>query len=321
VNAATIIARLLTALTVFTLALAACGGGSKDDDGTIVIGDTDFTPVIATSEQVVGPNRFVVGIFDRNSTPVVDANVHLKFFDLSGQTAVQTFEADAPSVVPARDAGLTEQVVHTHSDGAKHVHVNAGDDVGVYVTTVTFDRAGNWGVEVAVDSQKPKLKGSLRIGFNVIDKGITPAIGAPAPRSKNRTAADVKDLAEIDSSANPTPDLHQTTIADAISSGRPALVLFAVPGFCDSRFCGPEYEIMKKLYPKYQGRAAFIHVEFYKNPGGPERVPADAVPEWSLRTEPWFFVIDSRGIITAKFEGPTSLKELEEALQKVTSGR
>jgi hypothetical protein len=41
------------------------------------------------------------------------------------------------------------------------------------------------------------------------------------------------------------------------------------------------------------------------------------VKEWGLRTEPWFFLIDSRGTIAAKFEGPTSLQELDEALSKV----
>jgi hypothetical protein len=74
---------------------------------------------------------------------------------------------------------------------------------------------------------------------------------------------------------------------------------------------------MRKLYPKYKDKAEFIHVEFYKNPGSPNRVPSDTVAEWNLRSEPWFFVIDSKGIITAKFEGPTSLQELDDAVSAV----
>ena len=233
--------------------LAGCGGGEDEDPNTIIVKPQDFTPVIATSEQVVGPNRFVVGLLDKNNAPIVDAKVHLTFFDLGGQAAVRKSETDAQSVVPARDAGLTEQVSHTHSDGTKHVHVNAGDDVGVYVANVTFEKVGNWGVEVSVDSSKPKLKGSQRIAFNVIEKGVTPLVGSPAPRTRNLTAADVADITEIDSSASPAPELHQTTIADAIAAGRPALVLFAVPGFCDSRFCGPEYEIYEEAVPEVSG--------------------------------------------------------------------
>jgi hypothetical protein len=111
--------------------------------------------------------------------------------------------------------------------------------------------------------------------------------------------------------------MHTSTIADAIAAGRPALVLFAVPGYCESRLCGPELEIMRKLYPLYRERVEFIHVEFYKDPGSPERVPVDTVREWNLRSEPWFFLIDSKGSIAAKFEGPVSLQELDEALKAV----
>ena len=95
------------------------------------------------------------------------------------------------------------------------------------------------------------------------------------------------------------------------------VVLFAVPGFCESRLCGPELEIMRKLYPQYRNRVEFIHVEFYKNPGNPERIPSDTVVEWKLRSEPWFFLIDSKGMIAAKYEGPVSLQELDEALKAV----
>jgi len=47
-------------------------------------------------------------------------------------------------------------------------------------------------------------------------------------------------------------------------------------------------------------------------------VPADAVTEWKLLSEPYLFVLDRGGVITAKFEGPVSLAELDAALAKVT---
>ena len=39
--------------------------------------------------------------------------------------------------------------------------------------------------------------------------------------------------------------------------------------------------------------------------------------EWNLQTEPWIFVVDGRGMIRAKFEGLTTVRELEVALQQV----
>jgi len=310
------------ALLAGWLLAAACGGSNKNAGFSSVIevgGDAKVTPVIANSELVVGLNRFVLGILGPDGAPIVDAKVHLKFYFLKGDTAFLKSEMDAVSRVPAREAGVSEEEVQVLPDGTKHVQINVGEDVGVYTAQVTFDSAGYWGVEALVDSSKPKVKATVRPRFDVLEKGATPAVGSPAPGSRNLTVNDVTDLSQIDSSANPSPELHTSTIADAIAAGKPTLVLFAVPGYCESRFCGPELAIMRKLHPKYAARAEFIHVEFYTNPSSPNRTPVAAVIEWNLRSEPWFFVIDSTGRIRAKFEGPTTMDELDQALQQVTS--
>lgn len=307
----------LSLVAVLALAAAACGGDGTKFPEVVTIGEGDVLPVLASSELTVGENRFVLGLLDAESRPIVDAKVHLTFYDLGDGQERKRFEAEAASRVPARDAGLSEVIQHVHADGSVHRHFNAGDEVGVYTAVVNFDRAGWWGVEIRLESEAPKLKRTLRPRFMVLAQGQTPAIGAPAPRTRNRTVADVADLSLIDSSATPSPEMHTTTVADAIAAGRPVLVLFAVPGFCTSRFCGPEMEIMRKLYPRYRERVEFIHVEFYERPGDPNSPLAPGVAEWNLRTEPWFFVIDAQGRVAAKFEGPTSMQELEEALRKV----
>jgi hypothetical protein len=309
--------RKFLALPFAGLLLAACGGGKGGSTQVTTVKNADWTPLILTTEQVVGENRFVIGILDKNNVPVVDAKVDLKFYDLNSGQAVLKADTAAPSRVPARDANLPEQIKVTNPDGSTRIQVNQTDAVGYYITNVSFDEPGNWGVEVNLDSQKPKLKGTQRISFNVIPQSITPAVGSPAPRSRNRTVRDVQDISEIDSSADPSPEMHTSTIADAIAAGRPVLVLFAAPGFCTSALCGPEYAIMKRLYGQYKDRVEFIHVEFYNNPGSPDRTPVDVAQEWHLQTEPWFFVIDSHGIISAKFEGPATVDELQQALQKV----
>lgn len=276
-----------------------------------------MTPVIASSELVVGRNRFVLGLLDKDNRPIVDARVNMRFFDLNGEQAVERFQAEGVSIVPARDAGIEEQIVHIHADGTRHVHLNVSEEVGVYTAWVEFDRPGTWGVVVTVQSKDGRLRAEVRPRFTVLAAGQTPALGQPAPQSRQPLLGDVASIEEIDSSAKPEPAFHRITIADAIASGKPALVLFAVPGFCESRFCGPEYEIMKQLLQRYQDRVHFIHVEFYKNPGRPDRTVADAAREWNLRTEPWFFLIDGSGRVAEKFEGPTSLAELEDAIRSL----
>ena len=314
-------------LLVLPFLLAACSSGSDGssaDDApvfseVVVIGESDFTPIIANSEIAVGPNRLAFGIVDAEGLLVVDAKVTLTFYDLNDGQEVKILEIEAVSRVPARDAGIEEVIQHTHADGSGHVHVNASEQIGVYTANVTFDRAGIFGVVIEVEIDDPKASASLQSRFNVLEVGVTPAIGSSAPLTRNLTVADVDDLAVIDSSAEPSPDMHRTTIADAIASGKPTLVLFAAPGYCVSQLCGPEFEIMRKLFLEYGDRAEFIHVEFFKDPGTPEQTPVDAVAEWNLQSEPWFFLIDSEGLIVAKFEGPTSLKELQEVLEEITS--
>ena len=312
--------RLLFAPLLLALLLAGCSGSEEKFPKVITITDDQVQPIIANSEIVVGLNRLVLGIIGPEGRLLIDAKVHLVFYELATSGAIQRFETDAVSSVPARDAGVTEQVEHIHADASRHTHLNAGEDVGFYSALVNLDKPGDWGVEMQVVSQNPPFNGKLLPRFNVIERGSTPAVGSAAPKTVNRTVKDVADLAQIDSSAKPSPEMHTTTVAAAIEAGKPALVLFAVPGFCESRLCGPELEIMRKLLPKYQSKAEFIHIEFYENPGASARVPVQAVVDWNLRSEPWFFVIDAKGLIAAKFEGPASLQELEEALQKVVAG-
>jgi hypothetical protein len=114
--------------------------------------------------------------------------------------------------------------------------------------------------------------------------------------------------------------MHQMTIADAVTSGRPTLIVFATPAFCVTRVCGPTKQMVDQLYPQYKDEVNFIHVEPYElEPArsGEGLIPVPAVGEWGLPTEPWAFIIDKEGNVAAKFEGIVAPSELEEALQNV----
>ena len=274
-----------------------------------------FQVVPANAELLVGRNRFVLGVLDgRTGAPLPDAKVHFRFFELQGDQGTLRSEADATFRAPARDAGLATAVAHRHADGSLHQHANAEADVGVYTADVDFDKPGKWGVEAQIQASDGR-QGVVRIGVDVGTTTKTPLPGQPAPRSRQPTIRDVRDISQIDSSAEPNPALHDMTIADAIASGKPTLVLFASPGFCASRICGPSQKIVEKLMPKYAGRVNFIHVEVYKDFA--KLTPSDTFEEWNLRSEPWFFIIDGKGIISARFDGPTTMDELDAALSQV----
>jgi hypothetical protein len=305
----------LAVLVTATL-LAACGGsGGATTSRQTATPAEGFSPVVASAEVLVGRNRFALGILDnRTGAPLPDARVRLRFFELHGNEGTLRFETDATFRAPGRDAGLAPVIPHRHADGTIHPHANVEADVGVYTAEVMFDKPGPWGVEALITA-KDGRQGAVRASFDVAATTQTPLPGQPAPRSRQPTIRDVKDIAEIDSSAEPDPALHDLTIADAIASGKPTLVVFATPGFCSSRVCGPSVEIVRKLMPRYAGRVNFIHVEVYKD--FRKLTPSDTFEEWHLRSEPWFFIIDGGGIIAARFDGPTTLAELDAALAQV----
>jgi hypothetical protein len=155
----------------------------------------------------------------------------------------------------------------------------------------------------------------VRLAVTVEEAAATPAVGSAAPRSRNLIASDVKDLRQIDTSQRPDPRLHQFRIADAIKQGKPQLIVFATPQFCTSRMCGPVVDIVRTLLPIYGKRVAFTHQEIWQDFA--DKKLFSTVEEWGLRSEPWIFVVDGRGIIRAKFEGLVTVQELEAALQQV----
>jgi hypothetical protein len=135
-----------------------------------------------------------------------------------------------------------------------------------------------------------------------------------------QTLRDVGDISEIDSSSPPRTAMHELTIAEAIDSGRPTVVAFATPAFCQSRVCGPFMDtVVDPLFQRYGDRVNFVHVEPYvlgKARQG-QLVPIPAAEEWGLQTEPWLFIIDRQGRVAAKLEAIVALDEVEPVLERV----
>jgi hypothetical protein len=163
--------------------------------------------------------------------------------------------------------------------------------------------------------------------FEVLASSDIPAVGDPAPRTRQSLAGDpTVDPKSIDSRAGgdtpiPDPDLHDITVADAIAAGRPVMVVVSTPTFCVSRFCGPITDSVQQLALEYGDRMEFIHVEVWQDFAANELNPAAV--EWIAPTpeadggEPWVFVIDADGIIVDRFDNVASDAELLNAVESV----
>lgn len=295
-----------------------------------------YTPVIASSDLAVGSNRMVVGLLDPEGQPIVGGQLHLRIycFTDSGEE-ITKLETDAEPIK------ILKTYTHTHDDGTVESH-SAGE-LAVHVASVTFDTPGKWGLEATGTVDGSQIQGQP-VTFSVREEPESPAIGAPAPRSIQKTLADVPDIRELDTSETPIPEQHDKTIVEAVTSGRPTVIAFATPAFCTSQLCGPAKEIFDATYERYKGQANFVHVEPYfleearagtalcpipimnreyaANPQeGCPTVPADELPlpeqSWNLSTEPWVFVVDKDGNVSAKFEAAFSEQELDQAIQAV----
>jgi hypothetical protein len=187
----------------------------------------------------------------------------------------------------------------------------------VYVVHQTFDKPGFY--SAIVQARKDSLSTTTTAAFQVLASDPTPAVGTPAPRSRNPTKDQVTDISTIDTGV-PPDDMHYISVADAIAAHHPVVIYFGSPGFCRSRTCGPEADVVKALEAKYRSRGIdFVHIETYKGgrPDNPDTTKATTSPwfdEWHLTSDPWVFVVNANGNVAAKFDGPTAPREIDPAL-------
>jgi hypothetical protein len=173
---------------------------------------------------------------------------------------------------------------------------------------VTFDQAGTWQVTARADVSGVGAT-EITAAFPVLASPALPAPGQRALKTENLTI-DSKDEppGAIDSRAVtdgviPDKDLHRSTIAEAIQQHRPALVVFATPVYCTSRFCGPVVDAVEKLSQRYADRAAFIHIEIYHDQ--PKNEINQAAADWLFRNddlhEPWLYLVGADGKIVDRW--------------------
>jgi len=305
------------ALAALALVAAACKGddGGSPDDGqvcdfreSVALGEGDLFPVLNNSSLAVGDNRLSLAFFDESDAAVLDADVSLRICDLTGEEPVLASEAEA-DYIPVELFYIDEQ-----SGKEKRIVANAG----VYVTNVSFDQAGDWGLEatLAIDGEETDL---IPFQFTVLEESPEPAVGDPAPPSEQVLLSEVDDISEIDSSFPPHPEMHGITVADALELGKPTVLFIGTPAFCESRTCGPVMEtVMDPLYDEYSEDVTLIHVEPFQLKElreGTARIPVQTTEDWGLRSEPWIFVIDSEGLVAGKFEGVTGLEEVRAVVE------
>lgn len=276
--------------------------GQASSDGQLI-------PLVVAVQLVAGPpSRFLYTIADPANpfvpTAAADITTQVSFFALARDPA------NAVATVPG-------------------TFLDSGTGVGLYHLTTTFDCWGAWGMELT--AALPSGPVTTRAIFDVLERGSTPAIGMPAPRSESLTATTPEGIAAISTDTSPDPDLYRLSIAQAVGSGRPTYIVFATPAFCQTATCGPTLDVVKTVVPEYKDRVDFIHVEPYLlhqteaglqlllDADGRLQVVQPAL-DYGLPLEPYQFLADGAGIVRAKFQGIAGADEIRAALDEVLAG-
>ena len=134
-----------------------------------------------------------------------------------------------------------------------------------------------------------------------------------------KSAADVGgNLRMISSAPHPNPAFYHQTLAQALATGKPTMLLFATPLFCQTRLCGPSYDVMDHLQQRYGSALNYVHVEVYTglpNPAETNWQLDPAMAAFGLQTEPWLFLIDKTGTIVYRVEGLFTEGEIDQHLK------
>jgi len=309
-------ALVLCAVLLAGLTAACSSGGTK---GSAAQGKGSLAVEVASYDLAAGPPaRFIAGLLNADQQLVGFGTVTMQFAFLGTE---QASTASTPVGGPTTATFLPIPGTTVPSPPPPDPVVVAGVDRGVYAAQFGFDRPGFWQVEVTARIAGKQQRGTG--AFAVADHHHLPAPGDAALDTSNLTMASTDvPKAAIDSRAGtsgevPDPELHSTTIAAALAAKRPAVVVFATPVYCVSRFCGPVTDLVDDLSKANADRASFIHVEIYKNfesQNDADRLNT-AAADWLFRdedlTEPWVFVIGADGRIAARFDNVATAAELE----------
>ena len=292
---------LLFLTPLLLLLIAACSSGSDDPiiSSEQEAGGPEYSGIIITTDMAVGLNRILFGVTNREGMPVLGT----------------TSDVGAYFLVPNQD---TREL----KDSATARFVTWPTIVGgVFAAEFDLDVAGFYEIDInfTANDGTPIF---AQTSFIVKEEPSSPAIGSPAPASVTHTAAGTDDISHITSSTEPDLDLYELSVHEALEQGKPLVIVFATPAFCVSATCGPQVGELSKVKESVGDRANYVHVEVFEDPhliegNRPTGGLVPAVDEWGLTTEPWTFIIDSQGLVQAKFEQFTTAEEIEARLLEI----
>ncbi len=250
---------------------------------------------------------FVAGSSNRLAFGAIDDEGQLVF----GKSAVYVADsagdkARGPYPAPA-DPLVTEPAFRS-----KQAATETDPFAAVYAAEVPFKRRGNHVVLTVTESGDYFLAATGAVVVRTPAQDEVPAVGERAPEVKTDTLSSAGGNVTAIDTREPPSDMHERSF-DEVVGRRPVALLFATPQLCQSRVCGPVVDVALQLKRNYGDRVEFIHQEVYRD-NDPNKGVRDPLRQFNLPTEPWLFVVNRKGEVTARLEGSFGLTSFEQAL-------
>jgi hypothetical protein len=263
------------------------------------IGSGATQAAMAGSQYDVGTDRVAFGVIDQQGQAVY------------GPTAVYVARtprgrARGPYVAPA-DVLLTQPRYRS-----KQAATDQDPFAAVYAARVPLPKPGRWTLLLVTRRGGRMIATPAALKVSAKSADPIPQVGQQAPHVQTDTLADAKgDVSQIDT-RQPPSDMHAVSFADVVGK-KPVALLFSTPQLCQSRVCGPVTDIALQMKARYGDRMTFIHQEVYKD-NNPSKGLREPLLEFHLRSEPWLFVVNRTGKITARLEGSFGVHAFEQAI-------
>jgi hypothetical protein len=276
----------------------AAGGKTLQEVAEEVRGGGTVEAGLATSVFTVGDNRLAFGVIDDQGQFVY------------GKTAVYVAPtpedpAEGPFLAPA-DVLVTEGRYRSRQAAEE-----SDPFAAVYAADVPFEKQGTWSILTVTLGEGGLVAAPAQV--EVKGEDAIPAVGERAPRVATDTLETASGNIEAIDTRVPPSDMHERSF-DEVLGEKPVALLFATPQLCQSRVCGPVTDVALQLRSEYGDRMEFIHQEVYVD-NDPQKGLREPLNEFRLPTEPWLFVVDAKGRVTARLEGSFGLGAFEDAIK------
>lgn len=302
--------------------------------GEIVKGADGHSELVVSPAALVyhrGENRVPFGIFHADRSQVDDAKVALYVAKVptvqgGGGGGGRNGEQEKGALARARTEALEQPAIGPFpaaiesltTKPAFRAQTTASDPDAatvVYTTNVDFTSNGEWRIAALIE-QGDETVATLLPSATVGEFKRVPKVGQRPPKIHTPTPADVSgDLSKITTRVPPDTQ-NRVDFADALGK-EPVFLLFATPQFCQSRVCGPVVDVAEQVKQQFGDKAAFIHMEIYKD-NDPSKGVRPQVRAFHLPSEPWLFAINGQGVIQAEVEGAFGVERLTRLVEEVT---